>query len=111
MPGCTLEETFAGRDPVQREIYDAIIAHLTTLGPVHADVVKVGVFLKHERKLAEVRPMVRSLNLYLTLPQPVSDPRIARKWGDTWYQVKLRDLADVDDQLRDWLSMAYDFAG
>ncbi|TCO58101.1 hypothetical protein EV192_105166 [Actinocrispum wychmicini] len=111
VPGCTLDEAFAGRDPVQRVIYDAILAHLTSLGPVHADVVRVGVFLLHERKLAEVRPMARSLRMYLVLPHPVSDPRLTLKFGDTWHQVKLTTVDDMDDQLRDWLSLAYDFAG
>jgi hypothetical protein len=44
-------------------IYDALITHLRTIGPVHEDAVTVGVFLKHERKLAEVRPMARSLSV------------------------------------------------
>jgi hypothetical protein len=34
-------------------VYDAILAHLESLGPVYEDAVGVGVFLKRERKLAE----------------------------------------------------------
>jgi hypothetical protein len=43
---------------------------------VHADAVRVGVFLKHERKLAEVGPMARSLSLELVLPRRVDDTRV-----------------------------------
>src|SRR5438270_10534584 len=78
VPGCTVEETFAGRPPVQRAVYDALVAHLDTLGPVHADAVRVGVFLKNERKLAEVRPKARSLTLWLLLPRRIDDPRVSR---------------------------------
>jgi len=41
--GCSVEESFAARPPVQRAIYDALMAHLSTLGPVHVDAVRVGV--------------------------------------------------------------------
>jgi hypothetical protein len=114
VPGCSVDETFAGRDPVQRAIYEELMAHLTTLGPVHADAVRVGVFLKSDRKLAEVRPMARSLSLALTLPRVLQDGRIARRIrlsGDrTVHVVRLRSVADVDDQVRDWLTEAYDGA-
>jgi uncharacterized protein DUF5655 len=111
VPGCTLDECFAGRPAVQRRIYNRIIE---SLGPVHTDVVKVGVFLKRERKLAELRPKARSLNLYLNLPRPVDDQRViwhVRGTADTVVHFfKLTALADVDDQLRGWLAQAYDFA-
>lgn len=99
---------------MQRAIYEELMAHLTTLGPVHADAVRVGVFLKSDRKLAEVRPMARSLSLALTLPRVLQDGRIARRIrlsGDrTVHVVRLRSVADVDDQVRDWLTEAYDAA-
>jgi hypothetical protein len=111
VPGGTVDECFAGRPPVQRAIYDALMAHLDTLGPVHVDAVRVGVFLKHERKLAEVRPRARSLSLALVLPRPVDDPRIARRLpgsgGRIWHMLKLTAVADVDDRVRDWLTEAY----
>jgi hypothetical protein len=112
VPGCTLEECMT--NPQQREIYLAILTYIKSLGPVHTDIVKVGVFLKHERKLAELRPLARSLDLYLTLPQHVKDTRIARhirtSAETTVHIVKLRKIEEVDSQLRNWLSQAYDFA-
>jgi hypothetical protein len=56
IPGCTVDATFAGRPAAQRAVYDAILAHLVTLGPVHEDAVGVGVLLKRDRKLAEIWP-------------------------------------------------------
>ncbi|MQA85086.1 MAG: hypothetical protein GEV03_10795 [Streptosporangiales bacterium] len=115
VPGCSVDECFAGRPPGQRAIYDALIAHLTALGPVHEDAVGVGVFLKRERKLAEVRPKARSLSLEFVLPRTIDHPRISRKipgaGGRTVHFVKLTSVDDVDDQVRDWLTEAYAAAG
>jgi hypothetical protein len=115
VPGCTVEESFAGRPQVYRELYEAIVGYLRTLGPVHADAVKVGVFLKRDRKLAEVRPMARSLSLELVLPRKLDHPRVHRSVdiaaGRTWNTIRLRQLEEVDEELRDWLTEAYDFAG
>lgn len=114
VPGCTVDECFAGRPPVQRAIYEAVLAHLATLGPVHADAVQVGVFLKTERKLAELRPRARSLALLLALPRTMAHPRISRTMrasGDsTVHLIPLTSVDDVDDELRDWLTEAYDAA-
>jgi hypothetical protein len=111
VPGCSLEECFAGRPPVQREIYAELVAELATLGPVHLDVVRVGVFVKRQRKLAEIRPMARSLSLELVLPRVVDDPRVVRTIrlpGDrTVHVVRLTGRRDVDEQVRDWLAEAY----
>ncbi|HEY3685493.1 MAG TPA: DUF5655 domain-containing protein [Streptosporangiaceae bacterium] len=114
VPGCTVEETFAGRPPVQREIYDAVVAYLTSLGPVHDDAVRVGVFLKSDRKIAELRPRVRWLSLFLALPRRLDDPRVSRVMdgaGDrVFHDIRLYTPDDVDDPLRAWLTEAYDYA-
>jgi len=114
VPGCTVDECFAGRPAYQRAGYDAVIAHLATLGPVHVDAVRVGVFLKHERKLAEIRPYARSLSVAFFLPRAVDHPRIARRYpaGDRIVHfVKLTRIDELDDELRDWLTEAYEAAG
>ena len=115
VPGSTVEDSFAGRPAGQRLIYDAVAAHVTTLGPVHVDAVKVGVFLKHRSTFAEVRPKARSLNLYLFLPRPIDDDRVTRRIRvsaeRTVHVFKLTGVGEVDDQLRAWLTEAYDAAG
>lgn len=110
VPGCTVEETFAPWPPHYLEIYRAIEEHLDSLGPLHADAVKVGVFLKSDRKIAEIRPKARSLQLALVLPRMVQDPRVSRHFRmpeQTWHMIKLTSLDDVDEQLLDWLAEAY----
>jgi hypothetical protein len=114
VPGNTVDETFAGRPPVQREIYEEIIAHLRDLGPVYVDAVKVGVFLSHVQKVAEVRPGPRGITLWLMMPRDLDDPRIRRRervsTGRFAHVLKLTDVSDVDDQLKEWLGEAYDNA-
>jgi hypothetical protein len=114
VPGGTVDETFAGHPGYQRAAYAQIAAHLRTLGPLYEDAVRVGVFLANARKFAEVRPKVRSLSLSLILPRPLHDPRVARSWpmpaGRTVNFIKLTCVDDIDDQLRGWLTEAYDAA-
>lgn len=114
VPGCTVDECFAPYPAARREIYDRLMDHLDSLGPIHADAVTVGVFLKHARKLAEVRPKARSVSLLLALPRIVEDPRIARVYPTTserhWHAIKLTAVDQVDDRVRDWLTEAYDAA-
>jgi uncharacterized protein DUF5655 len=113
VPGCTVEECFAPWPPHYREMYDRMVDHLATLGALHADAVSVGVFLKSDRKLAEVRPKARSLSVALFLPRPVEHTRISRQMpaGDrTLHFVKLLSVDDVDEQLLAWLTECYDAA-
>lgn len=114
MPGCTVDSSFAGRPPRLRAIYDEILRHLDTLGPVHEDAVSVGVFLKSDRKLAEVRPRSADVTVALYLPRPHSDPRFTRIVGASSPRVVhflvLRDPAEVDEAVRDWLTQAFQHA-
>ena len=111
LPGNSVALTFAGRPPEQRAIFDAILEHLTALGPVHVDAVQVGVFVKSDRKLAELRPKSKWLACTIYLPHPIDDPRVARVIRTSSVrvvsEVKLRTVADVDEQLRAWLTEAF----
>ena len=114
VPGATVDDSFAGPAARWRPIYDAIAGHVTGLGPVHEDAVKVGVFLKHHKTFAQVRPQARSLTLYLFLPRPLDDERVTKQIRVASERfvhfVKLTAVTDVDDQLRGWLTEAYDAA-
>ena len=114
VPGCTVDDCFAPWPPAWRQIFDVLFAHLRTLGPVHADAVRVGVFLKSDRKLAEVRPKARSLSLLLILPRAGDHPRIGSRLrghaGQTVHAIKLTSVAAVDDEVLGWLTEAYDAA-
>ncbi len=115
VPGVTVDDSFAGRPPAQRAIYDLLRRHIDTLGPVHEDAVGVGVFLKRDRKFAEVRPMARALSVALVLPHPVGHPLLLRHatWSveRVWHVLRVRDPAEVDDALLDMVTIAYHDAG
>ena len=110
-PGLSLEEYFATGPPHERPIFDAVMAHVETLGPVHADIVSVGIFLKNPRKFAELRPKDRWVALSFSLRRRAQHRTITRKvveYGARhWHVANLRDPGEVDADLLDLLTEAY----
>ena len=112
VPGITVEELLSRHPPWVAEVYAAVIDALRPLGPVHEDAVGVGVFLKSDRTIAHFRPQVRSVQLWIFLPDRLEDERFSRvvPTGVDRYVhlVKLTSPTDVDEQLRAWLTESYD---
>ncbi len=110
-PGLTLEEYFNTGPAHERPVFDAVMAHLDTLGPVHLDVVSVGIFFKNPRKFAELRPKDRWVACAFSLDRRAMHRTIARKvivYGNSfWHVANLREPTDVDDELRELLTEAY----
>jgi hypothetical protein len=106
-----LDEYFSSGPERERPIFEAVMAHLAAVGPVHVEPVSVGIFLKRSRSFVELRPMVRWVALWFVLPRAVDHPAIARRMrgsGDrTWHVVNLRGPEDLDDDVRAWLTEAY----
>jgi hypothetical protein len=113
VPGITVDDLLTRHPRWVSEIYGAVIGHLKTLGPVHEDAVNVGIFLKSDRKIASFRPRVRSVLLSVFLPYELTDPRIARALpvaaGRIAHMINLTSADQVDNQLQEWLTEAYDF--
>jgi hypothetical protein len=113
-PGLSLEDYFATGPAHERPVFDAVMAHVTTLGPVHADVVSVGIFLKNPHKFAELRPMQRWVAVSFPLRRRAGHRTITRKvvpYGDRyWHTANVAGPADLDETLRDLLTEAYDTA-
>jgi uncharacterized protein DUF5655 len=107
----SLDEYFASRPDWERPIFERLREHLDQVGPLRIEAVTVGVFFRRTRTFAELRPMRNRLRLSLLLSRPLQDPRIVRTWHGpgmrSAYFVDLRDPADVDDELLDWLTEAY----
>ena len=110
----TVEEYFSTGPPHERPVFDAVMAHVATLGPVHVEPVSVGIFLKRSSSFAELRPKVRWVALNMRMPRDLRDARISSRTatggGVTWCSVRLAGPADVDDDVRSWLSEAYEAA-
>jgi hypothetical protein len=113
VPGIAVDDLLTRHPRWVSEIYGAVIGHLKTLGPVHEDAVNVGIFLKSDRKLASFRPRVRSVLLSFFLPYELTDPRIVRTLpvaaGRIAHMINLTSADQVDNQLQEWLTEAYDF--
>lgn len=110
-PSGSVDAYFATRPPVQRKIFDRILAHLKRVGPVVVDPVSVCVMFKRTRTFAEVRSKKNALALYFLLSPGLDHPRIARRMKlsahRTAYVVDLDKVGDVDADVRGWLRDAY----
>jgi hypothetical protein len=107
----SVEEYFSTGPTHERPIFEAVMAHVATLGPVHVEPVSVGIFLKRAQTFAQLRPRDRWVALSFWLPRPVEHERIVRKVveysGRYWHVANVRDPGDLDDRLRGWLTEAY----
>ncbi len=114
VPGSTVEASLAGAPAWMRECYAAISRELRRCGPVHEDAVRVGVFLKTDRKLAEFRPRAKTVRLTLWLPGPVEHPRLLPlaepMAARVYHHFTLRSIDDLDEELLELVGEAYDFA-
>ena len=111
-PGISVDELLSRHPDWVADIYQAVVEPLRKLGPVHEDAVNVGVFLKSDRTIGQFRPMVRSVQLWLFLPDRREDPRVSRiettGVGRFVHLIKLTSPEEVDEQVRGWLAEAYD---
>jgi hypothetical protein len=107
----SLDEYFSTGPAHERPIFEAVMRHLDTLGPVHVEPVSVGIFLKRAQTFAQLRPKDRWVGLSFSLPRRVQHDRITRKVvqynGRYFHVANLRSPDDLDDSLRAWLTEAY----
>jgi len=111
-PAMTLDDYFAADGPpFERPVFEAVHAHLASLGPLHLEPVSVGLFFKRSRTFAELRPMTRWMKLSFILSHRVDDPRISHalsvSGSRVYHETRLRGPDDVDEQVRGWLTDAY----
>jgi len=108
----TLEEYFATGPVHERPVFDAVMRHLATVGPVHTDVVSVGIFLKNPHNFAQLRPMQHWVAVSFSLPRRAGHRTITRKviqqGGRYWHIANVAHPDDVDESLCDLLTEAYE---
>jgi len=106
-----LEEYFSTGPARERPIFEAVMRHLETVGPVHVEPVSVGIFLKRAQSFAQLRPKDRWVAMSFSLPRKVEHELITRKvvcyHGRFHHVANLRGPEDLDDRLRGWLTEAY----
>lgn len=110
-PAMSLDEYFSTGPAHERPIFEAVVDHLRTLGPIHVEPVSVGIFLKSAGSFVELRPLTRWVALWFPMARRIDHPRIARKPIATgrriYHAVNLRVAEDVDDRVREWLTESY----
>ena len=115
IPGTTVEDWFADEPAEHRAVHDRVAEHLEALGDVHSEAVAVGIFYKRARTLAELRGRADHLSLSMGLPTTCEHPRFSRRTpmsgGRTWFGLPVRHPDEVDDQVREWLTLAWDLSG
>jgi Domain of unknown function (DUF5655) len=107
----SLEEYFSTGPAHERPVFDAVMAHLRPVGPVHVEPVSVGIFLKRARTFAELRPMTKWVAMSFSLPRPARHRSIKRKvvqYNGRYYHVaNIAGPEDLDHDLLTLLTEAY----
>jgi hypothetical protein len=108
----SLDEYFSTGPERERPIFEAVHAHLSSLGDLHVEPVSVGIFFKVHTTFAQLRPMTKWVALSFFSPARIDHPRISRKpaeYSGRWHHVvNVRDADEIDDTVRDWLTDAYE---
>src|SRR5687768_3592216 len=93
----------------QRRAALAVLAVARRVKGLVIEAVSVGIFVKRERTIVELRPKTRWLQLSFISTASIASERISRTIElarGTAYFVRLRDERDVDRELRGWLTAA-----
>ncbi len=110
-PALSVEEYFSTGPVHERPVFEAVMRHLDTVGPVHVEPVSVGIFLKRAQSFAQLRPRDHWVALSLSLPRRVDHPTIKRKvidyHGRYHHVFNLASPEELDDRIRSWLTEAY----
>jgi len=104
--GLPLEYWLAERTEPQRRAAEAVLAIARDIDGLVIEAVSVGVLIKRERTLVELRPKTKWLQLSFVTTARIASDRISRTiplGARTAYFVRLHDEPDVDDELRGWL--------
>jgi hypothetical protein len=108
-PGMPVELWLDELPDPQRRAAEAVLATVRRHKDLAIEAVSVGVLVKRERTIVELRPKTRWLQLSFISPAAIASERIARTIElprGTAYFVRLRDRSDVDAELRGWLATA-----
>ena len=111
----TLDDYFALARPFEKPIFDAVMAEIGELEGLIIDPLGIGILLKNGPMFAELRPKTKWTALGFGLPRKVESNRFSRKvaeYGKKYFHViNVTDPEQIDDQVIEWLTEAYHFAG
>lgn len=114
-PALDVEEYFATGPPWVRPIFEAVLAHLQTLGPMTVEPVSVGIFIKSNGSFVELRPKSKWVTISFPLGRRLSHSRMSRKpigsGSKIFHFVNLTSASEVDAEVQEWLTESFDQFG
>ncbi len=106
-----IDDHFAGKDPIVREIFDHLLETLQQFGPVTAYAVKTRIVFQAETQFAAAMTRKRWLDGYLWLRRRAAHPAIQRiemhVFRDYGHIFRLTKPEDLDEALIALLREAY----
>ena len=106
-----LDDHFAGKDPLVRELFDQLLKTLEHFGPVTVYPLKTRIVFQAETQFAAVVTRKRWLEGYLWLKRRAAHPAIQRiemqVFRDYGHVFRLKHPADLDEALAALLQEAY----
>lgn len=103
---------FVGKDPAVRETFERIVEVVEGLGPVEVLAEKTRIALHSRMSFAAFTPRVHWLDAHVVLAVQLESPRFTKvevySPRNILHAFRLRDPAEVDAEVVDWLTRAYD---
>ena len=108
----SVEEFFETGPDFERPIFEAVLAHLRSIDPdIWYEPVSVGIFFKRRTRFVSLRTTSKWIAVGFSLRRRVTSGRLSRKvvehGGRFHHVVNVRDAAEIDDQLLDWITEAW----
>ncbi len=109
----SIEEYFETGPDFERPIFERVLTHLQELDPeVWFEPVSVGVFFKRRSRFLSLRTMTKWVAVCFDLDRRLTSARISRKviqhGGSFHHVVNVRTVGEIDEELLDWLSEAWE---
>ena len=107
----SLDTHFRGKDPVVRELFDALVAEARSIGKVHIYAQKSRIFFQARGRFVALTPRKSFMAGHLWLKRKRSDPAIHRvaslRDRDFVHNFRLEDVSQIDPAFRALMREAY----
>ena len=111
----TVDSHFVKKDPAVLATYRRLVAAARALGPVSEDPKKTSIHLVRRTAFAGVATRRSALILTLKSSTDIRSPRVIKREqasANRWHvEIRLENPKDVDRQLTNWLTAAYEMSG
>lgn len=111
LPAVPLSRHFQGKNPVARELFEAVRAELKKIGRVRMDSTKTRIAFRVWTNFLELTPQKSALRGCLTLPRAVRDARFSKVVSLSprihYHYFKLSDRKQIDASFRRLLTEAF----